>query len=180
MIKEIIIYALIIPIMVLQILPNNTERVMNKGEIDNYIVTILKQLNCPYQVENIDKHIYADYRIIQESNLKLCQSWQSDNSIVEIYKGFKKDYLAIMRCDNAVYCAQYINHSNPDLYKQSEPLSNKIFYHESEFWGSGMYVGGRLAFFSDGTSIHWRYSYPEKKVATYITVNKYENLIATK
>ena len=137
---------------------------------DQSIMDVLLQLNCPYRLEEVKDIQPAEYNIIQQSTLVLKDSWKYNDYTIELFTSSGKDYLAIARIDNDVYCAQYVNHMNSRQLESQEDRIEQFYYHEAVSAGYGIYYKERIAFFSDGTALILVYYDPmaSKPMNTYI------------
>lgn len=137
---------------------------------DQSILDVLLRLNCPYRLEGVEDIQLANYDIIQQSALVLKDSWKYNDFTIELFTSSEKDYLAIARIDNDVYCAQYVNHMNSRQLENQEDKLEQFYYHEAVSAGYGIYYKERIAFFSDGTALILVYYDPmaTKPTNTYI------------
>ena len=117
---------------------------------DSAVMDTLISLDCPAFLELISIDCYASYEVIKESQLELKEQWKiEDIGTIELWAG-SKDYLAILRRDNNVYIAQYINHGQMEGSYQQEGWDESIYYHEMNTNGSGIQASIKGAFFADG------------------------------
>ena len=127
---------------------------LNKGgsemAIDKSIVDIVECLNCPVLYSDVSESEYAPYSIIQEAGIKLFQSWPMEDKTVEMYKGKANGYLGILRKDDKVFCAQYLNNAYGCDYSDRAAIPGGVYYYTFETSASGIYVKTEMAFFTDG------------------------------
>ena len=118
---------------------------------DSSILCVIDQLECTFNPFSISDSVYSSYEIIKNSGLICIQTWPDETGTIELYKGSYGGYLAILRREDRVYCAQYINDlSYKDLFLESTGHSTP-YYYELVGMGSGMYGRYRHAYFIDGT-----------------------------
>lgn len=156
----------------------NTAFLITGGEImlyDKDVALVFDQLDCAVLLSEINEDKYGDYSVVEKSKLLKVQSWQFEDKQIELLKG-KKDYIAIMRDEDKVYCAQYINGYNLDEICE-EKRYIEPFLHKNEICGNGMYVRTEIAFFLDGETIYNVYFNPTNKEPNY-TDNPKENLLS--
>ena len=138
---------------------NKTENVRETREMENdvfdqEIIEILGALACPQLVAHIDYTTVGSFSIIKESKLILVESRLFEDKTIELYKGKENQFLAVLRNDNDVYCAQYINGITSTEYVTKDLSEDDIYMHEFESPPyMGMYLVTRIGFFIDGAML---------------------------
>ena len=120
-------------------------------KIDQEIVAIIEELNCPYLLEPnyceaFDVHAHVDhYDLVTNSELVCVATTEFEGYRAELYQG-KNAYLALIVSNNTVLCAQYINPvPHTEMYN-----SESIYQHTGSISGSGIYSRTCIAYFMDG------------------------------
>ena len=145
---------------------------------DRSISRIVERLDCAILCSHISETKYAPYDIIENSGIERIHSWPAENKIVELYKGQDNGYLAILRKDDKVYCAQYLNDLCPeDLFDHTD-IPENVYYYELENSASGIYIRTRIVFFTDGRVYRQLFSYPSETVPFKSMLNTNENILS--
>ena len=141
-------------------------RVSREGvntEFDEEIMDVLNALKCfdyVIDLEDMLNNPYGAYSVVESSDLELIQSWNVEGTMIELWAGKGNGYLGLIRIDDKVYCAQYINDFTvPDL-DTMDTIPEGAVVHQAETYGYGVYYGGRSAYFIDGRYIELIYYYP--------------------
>ena len=125
------------------------------GGVNAEIVDILGQLNCPAQLPtdltDPDALPFGDYAHVESSNLLLGETAEYNGMTAELWKAAGGDCLAILRADERVYVAQYVNDTDPAKYMTRGRFDDKIYAHDA-IMDSDVNAFYRIAFFTDGSA----------------------------
>lgn len=153
-----------------------------KGEdemnYDKQIIEVICELDCPALISGISDQIYGSYSVIESSGLHCIRSWDYGEGTIELYEGKKSDYLAVLRNNDRVYCAQYVNGSDTQVRDQTNIISENVYYHRIVSSASGIYVRTEIAFFMDCQSIQRIFSSPVEQEADYFSISDAECILA--
>lgn len=145
---------------------------------DEQIISVIYELGCPVLISGISDQVYGSYSIIEAAGLDFIQSWNLDGRTIELYKGKTSDYLAILRNDDRIYCAQYINGFDAEVQNQTNTIPSNAYYHTIETSASGIYVRTEIGFFIDCQSIHRIFWSPTDSEPSYFSVSDSECILA--
>lgn len=142
---------------------------------DSTITDIINDLPCRVQVSSMSDSVYAEFSRIDTRNISLVNRWLIDGKTIELYQGKQGGFLALLREDDRVYCAQYVNDASM-LSDQSTDIPKNAYSYTFEMMGSGMYIKSVVAFFTDGQCIMKQYWSPTDDEPSRI-VNQNDNSI---
>lgn len=113
----------------------------------NTVSDMIKILDCPAMVEAMSYDCYSDYSLLSQSDLLIEQAWETEIGTIELWRG-ENDYLAILRKEDRVFVAQYVNNMKMEEGMGENQWKNNIYYHCMH---SNVINETRLAYFIDGT-----------------------------
>lgn len=145
---------------------------------DKEIINVIDNLNCPVLISAISDSWYGLYSTVKESKLELLQSWEYGDKVIELYIGESDDRLAVLRKDDHVYCAQYINGFDACAREMGTVTPSSAYFHIIETSGSGVYVRTEIGFFMDSQSIHSIFSTPTGTIPYYSSMSDSECILA--
>ena len=158
--------------------PESSE--ISTNQYDSTVVEVLEQLDCPSARSLISDSAFCSGKPIEESELVFVQAWYDEKGIVELYADKNGGYLASLRNDDRIYCAQYVNGKNADDLTPTAIDEHDIYIYEYVSALSGLYRKGRYGYFLDGKELTMLYYSPVATKPDLILVESRENLLSVK
>lgn len=118
------------------------------GPVDPDILNLIELWECPYFIATVTDECYGSYLDLQNSGLKLQDVCAYNDMVIELYSGKENCYLAILRQDDRVYCAQCVNGIMSDEYEES--MRGDICIHSTITCRTGTALQRDCAYFIDG------------------------------
>lgn len=130
------------------------------NQYDISILNTLKRLDCPFTRENISDSRFCPYEAIQSDDITLVKSWAAEDGTIELFAGAYGGYLAILRKENKILCAQYINRKPHNTLENEYFRDHQIYFYDLVVNGSGIYGKSRIAYFIDGSMVAFLFYSP--------------------
>ncbi len=148
---------------------------------DNSVLAVLRQLDCPSDRRWISDTEFCSSKPIEASNLVFVQAWYDDKGVVELYAGSEGGYLAVLRNDHRIHCAQYINGVNADDIDLSAFERKDIYFYEKDiFLFDRVFSIIKTAYCLDGKALNLLYYSPISTEPDYTAIDHIECLLSVK
>lgn len=128
----------------------------------------------------------APYTVIIESSLEIVDAWIFESMIGELFAGKGGGYLAILRKEDSVICAEYVNGYVPEAITDDFiMLPSDCFQHTLTYVKTNMYwAKTETSYFIDGTACETIYDSPDDHSGEMYLVNTFSkicpNILATR
>jgi hypothetical protein len=134
---------------------------------DQSIIHFLTENNCS-PVYGLNEGFVPNQTILQwdeglpsQFGLVLSKSIQLNGNYYEVYTGEKRDYLALIRTDSNILCAQYIYDTDAntmlELVGDDGCGSNKLYSHFYQDPTNNVGIVSRIYYCADGNSVYVAY-----------------------